>query len=67
MMGLIALAAVPVLGAPEGNSRFDLDTMTIVVERWNPLDGAILDVLPGFTVFESDTHTFWPDADIWRE
>lgn len=29
-----------------------------------PLEGAILDVLPGFTAFESDTHTFWPDAVI---
>jgi hypothetical protein len=30
-----------------------------------PLEGMILDVLPGFTVFEADTRTFWPDAEIW--
>ena len=31
-----------------------------------PLAGEILDVLPGFTAFLSDTRTFWPDADIWE-
>lgn len=31
-----------------------------------PLEGEILDVLPGFTAFLSDTETFWPDADIWE-
>lgn len=30
-----------------------------------PLQGEILDILPGFTSFEDDTRTFWPDAKIW--
>lgn len=31
-----------------------------------PLEGEILDILPGFTSFEEDTLTFWPDARIWK-
>ena len=31
-----------------------------------PLKGEILDILPGFTSFESDARTFWPDASYWR-
>lgn len=31
-----------------------------------PLLGEILDILPGFTSFESDARTFWPDASSWR-
>ena len=30
-----------------------------------PLAGETLDVLPGFTSFESDARTFWPDATYW--
>lgn len=32
-----------------------------------PLQGKILDVLPGFTAFESDTRTFWPEARVWEQ
>ena len=54
-----------------GDQLFDLETGTI----WDPsngralsgpLDGEILDVLPGFTAFEKDTRTFWLDAKIWE-
>lgn len=31
-----------------------------------PLQGEILDILPGFTSFESDARTFWPEAHYWR-
>lgn len=31
-----------------------------------PLQGEILDILPGFTSFESDARTFWPDATYWE-
>ncbi len=31
-----------------------------------PLLGEILDILPGFTSFESDARTFWPEASYWR-
>lgn len=31
-----------------------------------PLEGEILDILGGFTSFEEDTLTFWPDARIWE-
>ena len=30
-----------------------------------PLEGEILDTLPGFTALESDARTFWPDANYW--
>lgn len=29
------------------------------------LEGETLDVLPGFTSFEDDARTFWPDANYW--
>jgi len=29
------------------------------------LDGQILDLLPAFTSFPDDVHTFWPDARFW--
>ena len=35
------------------------------VAREGPLEGRILDQLPGFTAFESDARTFWPDATYW--
>ncbi len=31
-----------------------------------PLQGEILDILPGFTSFEADARTFWPEASYWR-
>lgn len=31
-----------------------------------PLAGEVLEILPGFTSFESDARTFWPDAKYWR-
>lgn len=31
-----------------------------------PLQGEIMDILPGFTSFESDARTFWPQADFWE-
>lgn len=31
-----------------------------------PLEGEILDTLPGFTSFPSDARTFWPDARYWE-
>ena len=31
-----------------------------------PLAGSILDSLPGFTSFERDARTFWPDAKYWE-
>ena len=49
----------------------DTDTLT----SWDPvtgraldgpLDGEILDSLPGFTSLESDARTFWPDAKYWE-
>lgn len=42
---------------------------------WDPISGRALDgdfsgsvlaVLPGFTSFESDARTFWPDAKYWE-
>lgn len=30
-----------------------------------PLVGDTLDILPGFTSFESDARTFWPEASYW--
>jgi len=30
-----------------------------------PLEGEILDTLPGFTSYQSDARTFWPDAKFW--
>jgi hypothetical protein len=54
-----------------GDDLVDLETGTV----WDPangralsgpLIGEILDVLPGFTSFESDARTFWPDAKVWR-
>ena len=30
-----------------------------------PLQGLMLDSLPGFTSLESDARTFWPDAKYW--
>ncbi len=57
--------------AVSGDDLVDLETGTI----WDPsngralsgrLSGEILDVLPGFTSFEKDTRTFWPDAKVWQ-
>lgn len=31
-----------------------------------PLAGEVLSVLPGFTSFERDARTFWPDAEVWQ-
>lgn len=31
-----------------------------------PLEGEILDTLPGFTSNQSDARTFWPDANHWE-
>ena len=31
-----------------------------------PLQGEILDLLPGLTSFPSDYETFWPDGTVWR-
>ena len=31
-----------------------------------PMAGEILDSLPGFTSFERDARTFWPDAKYWE-
>ena len=31
-----------------------------------PLEGQILDLLPGFTAFPRDFSTFWPDGRIWE-
>ena len=31
-----------------------------------PLEGEILDLLPGLTSFPGDYGTFWPDGTIWR-
>ena len=31
-----------------------------------PLEGEILDTLPGFTSYQSDARTFWPDARHWE-
>jgi len=31
-----------------------------------PLQGTILDKLPGFTSFPGDFDTFWPDAEVWQ-
>jgi hypothetical protein len=54
-----------------GDDLVDLETGTV----WDPangralsglLIGEILDVLPGFTSFESDARTFWPAAKVWR-
>ena len=54
-----------------GDDLVDLETGTV----WDPangralsgpLSGEILDVLPGFTSFESDARTFWPEAKVWR-
>ena len=54
-----------------GDDLVDLETGTI----WDPsngralsgrLSGEILDVLPGFTSFEKDAKTFWPDARVWQ-
>ncbi len=53
-----------------GEELIDLETGT----SWDvasgrategPLSGAILDKLPGFTSFERDARTFWPDAKYW--
>lgn len=30
-----------------------------------PLAGEVLALLPGFTSFERDFHTFWPDGRVW--
>ena len=30
-----------------------------------PLQGEILDLLPGVPSFDDDVHTFWPDARMW--
>ncbi|MDH3500050.1 MAG: DUF3179 domain-containing protein [Acidimicrobiia bacterium] len=31
-----------------------------------PLEGQVLDLLPGFTSFPRDYLTFWPDGRVWR-
>jgi hypothetical protein len=31
-----------------------------------PLEGQILDLLPGFTAFPRDFSTFWPDGRLWE-
>lgn len=57
--------------AVEGERLVDEQTGTV----WDPasgralegpLEGEILDILPGFTSFEDDARTFWPDATYWR-
>ena len=30
-----------------------------------PLEGEILDLLPGLTSFPGDYDTFWPDGTVW--
>lgn len=53
-----------------GDQIVDIETGTV----WDPvsgraidgeLEGSTLDPLPGFTAFEDDARTFWPDADYW--
>lgn len=43
-------------------TRFD---PTRGVGRGGDLDGQTLDLLPAFTSFPDDVHTFWPDARFW--
>jgi len=61
---LLTLSAV-------GDSIVDNETGT----KWDaangrglsgPLEGEILDTLPGFTSYQSDARTFWPDAKYWE-
>jgi len=54
----------------ENGEFIDLDTGTtwdpvrgIALE--GPLEGEVLDLLPGFTVFPRDFATFWPDGRLW--
>ncbi len=35
------------------------------VARSGPLKGEVLGVLPGFTAFQRDIPTFWPEARMW--
>ena len=53
-----------------GDHLVDVETGT----RWDPANGRALEgplagealgVMPGFTAFERDTRTFWPDAKVW--
>jgi hypothetical protein len=34
--------------------------------RGGDLDGAVLNLLPGLTVFPADYDTFWPEGSVWR-
>ena len=54
----------------DGATLVDIETGTswdpvrgIALE--GPLEGEILDLLPGFTAFPRDFFTFWPDGRLW--
>jgi hypothetical protein len=56
--------------ALDGDSIVDVATRTtwdpnrgIAVE--GPLEGEVLDQLPGFTAFPRDFFTFWPEGTLW--
>ncbi len=55
----------------EGDSFVDVGTGSHFDPRVGraidgPLEGQILDVLPGFTSFLDDYFTFWPDGRVWQ-
>lgn len=57
--------------AVEGDAIVDLTTGTAFepirgLATDGPLDGEILNQLPGFTSFPGDFGTFWPDGTIWE-
>lgn len=54
----------------DGDTLVDVESGTV----WDPatgvglegeLEGEVLNSLPGFTSFESDARTFWPEARFW--
>ncbi len=55
----------------DGDLILDTETRTVWdpvrgVGLTGPLEGEILDLLPGFTSFPADFLTFWPDGRIWE-
>lgn len=59
-----------VLLAVRDGELTDVDTGTVWdpvrgIGRDGPLEGEVLDLLPGVPSFEGDVDTFWPDARRW--
>jgi hypothetical protein len=55
----------------EGDEILDVETGTAWdpvrgIALSGPLQGEVLDLLPGFTAFPDDFSTFWPDGRIWQ-